>query len=398
MEDGQRDWTRTAPSVSSVISTLPTSSNILSIHVLDLVLPGMADSKQCIAATTADRRLNLIDPTNLDLLLSYSHFVDSPILDMASICGKYLLTASMSGRLVLFDTATNRILDERRDHSKYLVKLSTRTADGLSLIATAGWDSKIQFYHLKLSDDDIRLGDPVRTIELESIPETILFTQSPHDARPVLLLTRRDSSFLYYYNVPLPYMDPSETVLLGRQNLAPHSNAWVAFTPSDIQLSPHDPSIVAIATSTIPHMKLLLVRLLVPLPDSNKPQMLVPDSADTTSVTQASQARSQLLVQDREDAAIIINVTTMAPQTSYSTPKLAWRPDGTGIYVNSDDGVVRGFEASTGKLMASLQAHQPGSKIRCLWAGRLRESSTEGGAKEWLISGGFDQKLIAWKV
>jgi WD40 repeat protein len=104
------------------------------------------------------------------------------------------------------------------------------------------------------------------------------------------------------------------------------------------------------------------------------------------------------LIQDREEAAILLNINTMSPQTAYSTPKLAWRPDGSGIYVTSDDGIIRGFEASTGKLVVSLRGHESGSKIRCLWAGFLDENADDSvHSNECVISGGFDRKLILWK-
>lgn len=142
-----------------------------------------------------------------------------------------------------------------------------------------------------------------------------------------------------------------------------------------------------------PHMKLLIVKLLLPPTRSSGP------AADTSlgpdgPVTQASQARAELAVADKEEAAILVNVSTLAPQTSYSTPRLVWRPDGSGVYVSSDDGVVRGIEAKSGKLISSLKAHEPGSKIRCLWAGHLTNDDEK---TECLISGGFDQKLIVWR-
>jgi WD40 repeat protein len=191
--------------------------------------------------------------------------------------------------------------------------------------------------------------------------------------------------------------DGADLELLGKQNLAPHSNAWISFSPSDIQVCPTDPSIVAVATSTTPHMKLLIVKLLIPteqssLLDANH----LPGSGATT---QASQARAELLVQDREEAAILIHVSTLAPQTQYSTPRLVWRPDGSGVYVSSDDGVIRGLEATTGKLMATLEGHELGSKLRCLWAGNMANSQDTRSSpisQEFLISGGFDQRLIMW--
>lgn len=351
--------------------------------------------------TTADRRLHLIDPStpSFPVAHSYSSFQDSPILDLLVIHHKYLLAASMSGTLLLYHTESDRILEKRKDHSKYIVKLSTWSDGTSTVIASAGWDSKVNLYRLILDDGpDPKLGEPFAAMTLPSIPETLLFVRSPDTSRPVLLLTRRDSAFLYYYAVPSPTVESTEITLLGRQNLAPHSNAWVAFTPSDVQVSPVDDLLAAVATSSIPHMKLLIVRLLIP-PEQVSSDITDP-GLDPEPATQASQARAELLVHDREEAAITVNINTMAPQTAYSTPRLVWRPDGSGVYVSSDDGIVRGFEASTGKVVTALEAHEPGSKLRCLWAGSVKvgSSSDSDGAREneYLLSGGFDQRLILW--
>jgi WD40 repeat protein len=326
---------------------------------------------------------------------------------------KYLLAGSMSGRLILYNTATEQVTDQRKDHSKYLVKIGIWSDAEGTLIATAGWDAKVHIYRITISDDEVvRLGEPLTTLTLQSIPETVLFIHGLGSSTPVLLLSRRDSTSLYYYEPRTSADDAFEMVLLGKQNLAPHSNAWVAFSPSDVQLCPTDPSVAAVATSSTPHMKLLIVRLLVPPSrqatthiatdlgqDSSNPSGRILDPRDTDApTTQAAQARAELLIQDREEAAILLNINTMSPQTAYSTPKLAWRPDGSGIYVTSDDGIIRGFEANTGKLIVSLHGHEPGSKVRCLWAGALE--GRIGGSdqtNECLISGGFDRKLILWK-
>lgn len=140
-------------------------------------------------------------------------------------------------------------------------------------------------------------------------------------------------------------------------------------------------------------MKLLIVKLLLPPTRSSELVTEISPGLDGP-VTQASQARAELAVADKEEAAILINVSTLAPQTSYSTPRLVWRSDGSGVYVSSDDGVVRGIEAKSGKLISSLKAHEPGSKIRCLWTGRMMNNDEK---TEYLISGGFDQKLVVWR-
>lgn len=312
----------------------------------------------------------------------------------------------MSGRVLLTHLATGRVVSERTDHTKYVVKLASwQDATGV-WVATAAWDAKIFLYHMPLpsmtteaASSTLALGDPIGTLTLGTNPESIIFVPHPELPTPVLLVGRRDSTFLYYYGMPTT-SQPGDTSpppllpLLGQQNLAPHSNAWISFSPSAFALSPLDPSVLAVATSATPHMKLIIARLLLPPPPLANGMPAVPDQP--TYTTQTGQARASLALQDREAAAIMVHCSTMAPQTAYSTPGLAWRPDGSGVWVNGDDGVIRGVEAATGKIVAHLKGgHEAGAKIRCLWAGRLRDSDGKKN-QELLISGGFDRRLIVW--
>lgn len=398
-EDQDRAWQVEAPAKPTVVESLPNRSNLLSVSVVSLSLPSVPEAQQYIAVSTADRQLHLLNANvpSLDLVRSYTGFQDSPILDIIAIASRYLLIASMSGKLYLYDTATDKILDERRDHSKYLVKLATWSNGNSILVVSAGWDANVFVYQLNLDIENPQLGKPRATLSLPSVPETTCFVASPDDGKPILLVARRDSTFLHYYTIP--GQESSVLTLLGKQNLALHSNAWIAFTPSDVQICPTDPLVVAVATSSTPHMKLLVVKLMLPptgpiqLGNATRP-------APDRPVTQASQARAELLIADKEEAAILVNVSTLAPQTAYSTPRLVWRPDGSGVYVSSDDGLVRGIETRSGRLITSLEGHVPGSKLRCLWAGRIQrddpDTTSSASNNEYLISGGFDQKLILW--
>ncbi|KAF2440496.1 hypothetical protein P171DRAFT_457360 [Karstenula rhodostoma CBS 690.94] len=395
LEDKDRKWRSIAPSRPIVIESSP-RSNILSVSPLSLALPSQPLLQTYLAATTADRRLHLIDTvsSSSSVVQSYSAFQDSPILDVTVLRGRYLLAASMSGKLLLFDTKTEQILDQRKDHGKYVVKIATWSMDSYTVVASVGWDAKVFLYRIGTDSTELRLGEPVATISLPTVPETLLFIHSPETSRPILLLTRRDSTFLYYYAITTEGGVNSAMSPIGKQNLSPHSNAWVAFSPADVQVNPVDSSVVAVATSSTPHMKLLVVKLLLP-PEAE----VSSDGSEgviSQPATQASQARADRLLQEKEEAAIMVNVSTMAPQTAYSTPRLMWRPDGSGIYVSSDDGVVRGFETNTGRLMASLTAHEPGSKIRCLCAGQANFGADD--QEEFLLTGGFDQKLVLWRT
>jgi hypothetical protein len=124
--------------------------------MLNLVLPGSDVPRPCFAATSADRRLHLLDPLapHFPLLQSYANLQDSPILDLAAINSKHLLIASMSGKLVLYNTKTEHVVHERKDHAKYLVKITIWTNGGMTIIATAGWDAKLLLYRLAANDEE----------------------------------------------------------------------------------------------------------------------------------------------------------------------------------------------------------------------------------------------------
>ncbi|KAJ5964871.1 uncharacterized protein N7479_004747 [Penicillium vulpinum] len=394
-------WSEPAPSKPTVVQT-PTSSNVLSASVEQWQKPlgdedeaDTAPAQSYIVSTSADKKVHLLEKAQDNAAIkSFSDLSDTPILSFVSILqGRYILMTNMAGQLIL--QHGSKTLEIRKEHAKYAVKVvayEDKTDPSKWWVATAGWDECIFLYCLNIPDEAdapaLKIGEPVACIELNSNPESLLFVPHIDTNELLLLVSRRDSTYIYYYKV-----DASEARLLGNQNLAPHSNAWIAFSPSDMALSPHDPSLLAVATSTLPHMKVIIVRLLFPA------MKTAPASEDP--VTQTSQALAMLEIQNREDAAILVQANTFAPQTDYSTPQLAWRPDGSGIWVNGDDGVVRGIETKTGKVVATLKGgHKAGFKVRTVWSGYVDVPQEEGDAvqEEWVISGGFDKKLIVWKV
>ena len=375
------------------MSTLPTATNLLHVSIESLDHEASPTASQLLLATTADRCLHLLVPNStFTLIKSVSHIQDSPILSFVPFGTKHLITTSMSGQVILFDTKDDKVLDERRDHKKYAVQVAVWDEVCANWVATAGWDAKIFLYRIN-RDHRLDLGPPIAYIALDTNPESVTFIEHPASKRPVLLVTRRDSTSLHYYS--LPSIDepsttkPAELELLGSQNLAPHSNAWIAFSPSSVAVCPTDSSLLAVATSAVPHMKLIVVRLLVPLPFSLR------SGAVIEPATQAAQTRANIAIQDKEDAAIQVHVSTLAPQTPYSTPQVVWRPDGSGVWVNGDDGVLRGLEATTGKIVTTLKdGHEMGSKIRSIWCGIVDVGGEE---QEWVVSGGFDRRLVVWK-
>lgn len=252
-----------APSISTCVDTIPSYTNILHVS-LEPVEGGSPQfpSQQVLLASTADRRFLSIDPTQNALVRSISHVHDSPILSCVLYSPKCLITISsaMSGQTVLYNHAKDRVLDERRDHKKYVVKLTSIKEKRSTWIATAGWDAKVFLYQI-IDGNNPKLREPVAFITTTTNPESVTFIKEPYLDRPILIITRRDSTSLYYYNLPALHQElayerapPVELSLLGSQNLAPHSNAWMTFSPSSITPCPQDPTLLAVATSAVPHM------------------------------------------------------------------------------------------------------------------------------------------------
>jgi WD40 repeat protein len=360
--------------------------------------------------------LTLLDPSDeFRIIRSSSQLQDSPTLTYTVLLSRYIVCGSMSGNLTLYDAEMDLIISRRKDHTKYVVRLATFDAgDGHMWLASAGWDRKVFIYDLVLEEGrKPTLPEPKAHIVLPSNPEAILFSTDPDHGYLHLLLTRRDSTFISFYSLSnLSNSDETESKihLLGRQNLAPASSTWVSFTPTALALCPTDPTRVAVATSTTPHMKVIIARLLFPKSGAldsapgnlqstgvEKSPPSAPDSALDPAAPTIPPDRTIIAQRGRDEAALLLCCNSFAPQTQYSTPCIAWRPGGGGLWVNSDDGIIRGIDTTTGRVVTKLEGHETASKIRCLWAGRVSIGLNDS-PEEWLVSGGFDQLLIAWRT
>ncbi|KAH0533972.1 hypothetical protein FGG08_007419 [Glutinoglossum americanum] len=394
-EEKRIGWLEPAPRIPIRIETLPAPvGNILHVSLIRLLSSTTPTATTpTILLTRPPSRLHLFSPKSPHSLLPLPTPTphDSAILCTSLLQNRYLLSTSMSGQLAISDLVAHRgVLVVRRDHRKFVVGLAVWEGREGAWVATAGWDGWIFVYWVGvgLAGGEPVLGEPVGSVHLPTNPLSILFIPSPiADNPPLLLASRTDSTLLAYYAI-----SPSLT-FLGVQPLTPSSVPATAFSPSFLALRPPDPPtpdgdqrtttttphIVAITTSHVPYQKLIIVRLVIPsLPATPSP------SADSLGRTVSPEGNDW-------ESAILIHTTTNAPQTLYSTPQLAWRPGGKGVWVTGDDGVVRGVDVVSGRVVKALSGgHEEGTRVRALWAGLVD-------GEEVVISGGFDGRCVVWR-
>lgn len=315
----------------------------------------------------------------------------------STIAGDYLITSKMDGFVDFHQLSSGNFLFDVKAHSSYTVQVISTWDQERLVVATAGWDSKASIFCVSPSaslttqpeTQQEAAAEPVVSLEKHSAVsnvQSLLFARHPDSGDLYLVYTRRDSIHLHYLLLTPTTSPDGQTgytsTPAGRQSLAPQQHStWTSFTPAHLEPCPTDPTLVAVATSHTPSMKLIITRLL--FPDGLAPP-----------ITTAPSAPGSATHGTKDELAIRVVVNTNAPQNDYSTPRCVWRPDGSGVWVSGDDGVVRGIDAITGKVVKELRGHEPGTKIRCLWAGMLAGQSSH--EEEVLISGGFDKNLLVW--
>lgn len=107
------------------------------------------------------------------------------------------------------------------------------------------------------------------------------------------------------------------------------------FSPHSIRiLNTTGVPLIAVATSHEPYMRLIVVSL-----------------KDIEAIKEQD-VTPTLLNQ------MLLNISTLSPQDKFSQPLIEWRPDGSGIWVAGDDGVIRGIDLTTKAVTVELREHK----------------------------------------
>lgn len=376
------EWTDTPGQWSSTELTLRApATNVLYLTV------GIVLGNWSIVVCTADRGVRIYDYTTLDLTQEYLTLHASPVLEARVLLedrGRWLLTAGMDGKVVLTDLEHQSVCIDglEHPHTRYVNRLLVWNGEKKYLV-TSSYDKHINLYELVFTDGADPLISYISSLTLPTTPEGLTFLSTSKGAL-LLLVASRDTPFLEVYTV-------ADMKHYGRINMNENNDAWVSFSAIDISIHPsrqfEDRVTIAISTSTTPHGRLLL--LSCDLED-------IRDDHDTRATTTATTRQAPKIGRS--------TIFTGAKQSDYGVlPRHVWRATGTssgidyeqpssqasatGVWVNSDDGLLKGICLRSLKPVRELQGHTAG--VRSLWSGMIH-------GNEILVSGGFDKRVLIW--
>lgn len=365
--------TNNALCVRSVI--LPRRQFVTSPHALQGRDPHFCTTlHRVLVSTSSDKQVLFFDSETGEIIESLDpvqRVLDtghtSPVLDVAQHPSekREFITVGMDGKVCLWDLLKRKVVSEHKDHTRFIVRCAWDPRG--EYLATAGYDKRIVIYRRRGAatdmdtddndgdnDDDIEVADlqtqldPIFTLDTRSNPEAIHFVSA--SAKTWLVYTLRDDCFMHYVNV--------DDIVAGAGAAAPEQ---VSFNTNENPFDTHRSYSILSITSHPTQLGLL---------------SLLTGAHSSTSST--SLILLLPLFSDQRAATIHTNVQT----SEHYSPRHIWLPDGSGVYVTSEEGFLRLYDSS-GKERCILGVHGIVSSAND--AGGAM--SAEEKAKRWRMGG-----------
>ncbi|KAL7413766.1 WD40-repeat-containing domain protein [Mrakia frigida] len=337
-----------------------------------------------LLTTASDKSLKITDLHSGEAEAIFNHH-KAAILSVAThpTQPRLIVTASMDSTAKLLDLVTRKVL-QTFSHQKFVVK-AVFSSTG-KWLATASYDRTIKLYSLVppaprvvsyLDDPDEPNEDPLgkdvedrwelrKVIETKSNPEGLVFGPTDEDGAWLAFTTREDNyiKYLMLPSTPKPLGEgddaTEEPFEIKRFNLNPNGDDHLSFSVLSLALHPGGK-----------HIALL-------------------------TGNHASGNLSRIFLYPFLDGERKLTLWTGASCDEFSSPRMAWFPDGSAVAVTSDDGAVRVVDLQ-GRVRSTIAAHgvHPLTGVRnemirdvCV----VVPKEDEGG-KIQVVSCGFDQTV-----
>lgn len=345
---------------------------------------------ECLATSGADKRLIFFAADTGDILEAVEPVIrteqdghTAPVLDLAQhpLERRELVTAGMDGKVILWDLLTlhEGPLVVLKDHMRFVVRCCW-SADGRWL-ATAGYDKKIHIYErlgqnkssaVAVSDRDDAMpvdGDEqeedegdlelqplqtqlrlAHTITTRGNPEALAFVATSNTGREHLVYSVRDDCFIHYLSVPSSTDGVDSVGIINWEEQSFNTNEHISDTHVSYSI-----------LSIVQHPTLPLLSLL------------------TGSHASISSNSFLILLPPLSSTRARVLHTTLPSSTTYS-PRQAWRSDGAGVWLSSEEGRLRLVDLD-GRERSAIGVHGALSEME------LSGMSVEEKAKRWRMGG-----------
>lgn len=348
----------------------------------------------CVLVSGADKSLRCYDVRTRRQVYVWHRVHGSAAIRGIEYIGKgMILTGGMDGQFIVTQMGTDAVLGRVKAHNRFINAMSYDSKS--QMLASAGYDGQIKVYKLEQekSEANVQISKvnfkPIAQHKFVQIPSIVKIT-TLKDGRRVVLAGVQDSTILHYLLIPddngitqgSHAAQSLET--LAKLNLldAEFTSSFVVFTPMAIDLYTDEKTGVqrfVIATSHSPYMRVIVGQ-----------------------VEHASSSNNNTTIKNKDDQVDIglveQNLLAYAPQDKFSMPKVKWSHNGNGVWITGDDGIVRGIEIETGKLVVELGSGKHTDKIRDLDIATIPVSNQGNKYQDILISGGSDKRVYEFFI
>lgn len=315
--------------------------------VNSLVISSCFDEQKYVYLSTTDFTLHKIDIQEKSLVSNVRSLLGRVIIKKVvsfpqTLKGNHdrLLLIGMDGKGHIYNPTTETMEKSGELHNKFVIDCMYIEYNGKQYFASISRDFSLRVFTADLNQ--------IALYKLEQIPTSFDYTIL---ANNLVFVVGKDQHTL----LDVVVFDGSALTLKYKMSVNDAEFTHSGFSPSTIAIAVIDNvPIVAVGTSHEPYMRLILLLL-------------------RNFATSEGIMRNQILK----------NLATLSPQDKFSQPLITWRRDGSGVWIMSEDGHIRGMDIVSQNTVVDLEAHRGKIKNFCVGPRFLITSGVDKDVKIW---------------
>jgi len=303
-----------------------------------------------VVCGTSGKALVVFDLQTGTIVLEIKDVIGKVVIRRIVVSSQYVLLCGMNGKVYVGsfsdDMKSFDLLFEEQIHSRLITDVRVVLWNNHDHLVSMGWDFLVKVWKIK-SDSLQQVGKPFKLANQGTCLDACNYND-------VLYVTVGKNEITL---MDVLRMDETHELQLDcRIALNDAEFSASGFTPMCVRIfNQGGIPLVAVGTSHEPYMRVVIVSL-----------------KDVGS-EHADIKRSQ----------IIANLNTMSPQDKYSQANIAWRFDGSGLWIMGEDGIIRGLDISKQCVALELKEHD----------GRIKTSTV---FEDIVITCGTDKQILKW--